>query len=133
MLVWSILLYAFSALAAGYSTSVQWFLFWRCCTFIGVCVEFVAATAWLAELFDHPKRREAVLGACDKACALEFIERLPQGLDTPLGERGDVDPLHAPDPSAPFGGMKQSGIGREGARDGLHQFQETQYFSVDGP
>jgi succinate-semialdehyde dehydrogenase/glutarate-semialdehyde dehydrogenase len=37
------------------------------------------------------------------------------------------------DPSAPFGGMKQSGIGREGARDGLHQFQETQYFSVDGP
>jgi ATP-binding cassette subfamily B protein len=32
--------------------------------------------------------REAVLAACDKACALEFIERLPQGLDTPLGERG---------------------------------------------
>jgi len=33
-------------------------------------------------------RREAVIAACDKACALEFIERLPQGLDTPLGERG---------------------------------------------
>jgi ATP-binding cassette subfamily B protein len=32
--------------------------------------------------------REAVLGACERACALEFIERLPQGLDTPLGERG---------------------------------------------
>jgi ATP-binding cassette subfamily B protein len=32
--------------------------------------------------------RDAVLAACDKACALEFIERLPQGLDTPLGERG---------------------------------------------
>jgi len=32
--------------------------------------------------------REAALAACDKACALEFIERLPQGLDTPLGERG---------------------------------------------
>src|SRR5687768_13848168 len=32
--------------------------------------------------------REAVHAACDKACALEFIERLPQGLDTPLGERG---------------------------------------------
>ena len=32
--------------------------------------------------------REAVLAACEKACALEFIERLPQGLDTPLGERG---------------------------------------------
>ena len=32
--------------------------------------------------------REAVLGACERACALEFIERLPQGADTPLGERG---------------------------------------------
>jgi ATP-binding cassette subfamily B protein len=32
--------------------------------------------------------REAVHAACEKACALEFIERLPQGLDTPLGERG---------------------------------------------
>jgi ATP-binding cassette, subfamily B, bacterial len=32
--------------------------------------------------------REEALAACEKACALEFIERLPQGLDTPLGERG---------------------------------------------
>ena len=32
--------------------------------------------------------REAVSAACEKACAAEFIERLPQGLDTPLGERG---------------------------------------------
>jgi MFS family permease len=62
VLVWSILLYAFSALAAGYSTSVQWFLFWRCCTFVGVCVEFVAAVAWLAELFPNAKQREAIIG-----------------------------------------------------------------------
>jgi MFS family permease len=34
----------------------------RTTTFIGVCVEFVAAVAWLAELFPHPKQREAVLG-----------------------------------------------------------------------
>ena len=32
--------------------------------------------------------REEVLAACERAFALEFIERLPQGLDTPLGERG---------------------------------------------
>jgi ATP-binding cassette, subfamily B, bacterial len=32
--------------------------------------------------------REAVLAACEQACALEFIERLPQRFDTPLGERG---------------------------------------------
>jgi len=35
------------------------------------------------------------------------------------------------DPSAPFGGMKQSGLGREGARDGLKEFQETQYLSIN--
>ena len=62
VLVWSILLYAFSALASGFSTSVQWLLFWRCCTFVGVCVEFVAAVAWLSELFPNPKRREAIVG-----------------------------------------------------------------------
>lgn len=32
--------------------------------------------------------REAALAACDKAFALEFIQRLPQGIDTLLGERG---------------------------------------------
>jgi MFS family permease len=62
VLTWSILLYAFSAFAAGLSTSVQWLLFWRCCTFVGVCVEFVAAVAWLSELFTNPKQREAIVG-----------------------------------------------------------------------
>lgn len=62
VLVWSILLYAVSAFAAGFSTSLGMLLFLRCTTFIGVCVEFVAAVAWLAELFPEPKRREAVLG-----------------------------------------------------------------------
>jgi hypothetical protein len=62
VLVGSILLYAFSASAAGFATSIEMLLFLRCTTFIGVCVEFVAAVAWLAELFPEPKRREAVLG-----------------------------------------------------------------------
>jgi succinate-semialdehyde dehydrogenase/glutarate-semialdehyde dehydrogenase len=35
------------------------------------------------------------------------------------------------DPAAPFGGMKQSGIGREGAHEGMMEFLETQYVSVN--
>jgi MFS family permease len=62
VLVWSILLYGFSALFAGMSSSVGTLLFWRCCTFVGVCVEFVAAVAWLSELFTDPKQRERVVG-----------------------------------------------------------------------
>ncbi|HMJ87585.1 MAG TPA: MFS transporter, partial [Vicinamibacterales bacterium] len=62
VLVWSILLYALSAFAAGFSPSVEWLLFWRCCTFVGVCVEFVAAVAWLSELFPNAKQREAIVG-----------------------------------------------------------------------
>ncbi len=62
VLTWSILIYAFSAFAAGFATSLPWLLLLRTTTFIGVCVEFVAATAWLAELFSDTKQRERVLG-----------------------------------------------------------------------
>ena len=37
----------------------------------------------------------------------------------------------ASDPAAPFGGMKESGIGREGGFAGIHEFLETQYLAVD--
>ena len=62
VLVWSILLYALSALAAGFATSVEMLLFLRATTYIGVFVEFVAAVAWIAELFPEPRQREAALG-----------------------------------------------------------------------
>ena len=62
VLVWSILIYAFSTLAAGFSTNIWQFLFFRCTSFVGVCVEFVAAIAWLAELFADSGQRERVLG-----------------------------------------------------------------------
>ena len=37
----------------------------------------------------------------------------------------------ASDPAAPFGGMKESGLGREGGFAGIHEFLEMQYFAVD--
>lgn len=34
------------------------------------------------------------------------------------------------DPAAPFGGVKESGLGREGSHDGLNEFLETKYIAV---
>ena len=97
VLVWSILLYALSALAAGFAPSPEMLLFFRCTTFIGVCVEFVAAVAWLAELFPNPERREAVLRRTPQ-------NRTPQNPPTPKGggnvrRTGRAAPSN--DPAAP--------------------------------
>lgn len=62
VLAGSIFLYAFSAAASAFATSLPVLLVLRCMTFVGVCVEFVAAVAWLAELFPNPVRREKILG-----------------------------------------------------------------------
>src|SRR5256886_10812397 len=58
VLTFSILLYAISAFASGYATTLTQLLVLRCFVFVGVCVEFVAAVAWLAELFPNPTQRE---------------------------------------------------------------------------
>ena len=62
VLTYSIMIYALGAFASGFATSLEMLLVLRCFVFVGVCVEFVAAVAWLAELFPEPKRREKVLG-----------------------------------------------------------------------
>jgi hypothetical protein len=58
----SIFVYSFSPFLAAYSTSLGMFIFFRSTTFIGVCVEFVAAITWLAEVFSDKKERERWLG-----------------------------------------------------------------------
>ena len=58
----AIFIYSFSPVAAAYSTSLETFIFFRCTTFIGVCVEFVAAITWIAELFEDKKQKEKWLG-----------------------------------------------------------------------
>ncbi len=108
VLTWSILLYAFSAFAAGFSTSLPMLLFFRCLVFIGVCVEFVAAVAWLAELFPDPQRREKVLGytqACSSiggllvavayGIAVRYSQNFP-AISMPdfLSSLGSIDPAH---------------------------------------
>ncbi len=58
----SIALYSLSPAAAAMSTTIEQFVFFRSATFVGVCVEFVAAITWLAELFPDKKQREKALG-----------------------------------------------------------------------
>ena len=59
----------------------------------------------------------------DLARGLRVAEALETGM---VGlNRGLVS-----DPAAPFGGVKQSGIGREGGHDGLLEFTETKYIAV---
>jgi MFS family permease len=62
VMVASIFLYSFSPVMAGLSTDLGWLIFFRCTTFVGVCVEFVAAVTWLAELFPDKKMKELALG-----------------------------------------------------------------------
>ncbi len=60
----------------------------------------------------------------DLARGLHVSERIQAGM---IGlNRGAVS-----DPAAPFGGMKQSGLGREGASDGIYEFCETQYIATN--
>jgi MFS family permease len=58
----SIFIYSFSPVLAGLSTDLNWLIFFRCTTFVGVCVEFVAAVTWLAELFPEKRLRELAIG-----------------------------------------------------------------------
>ena len=70
VLVWSIVLYGVSAAGTALSGSLAQLLFWRCMTIAGACVEFVAAIAWLAEVFPEPRQRETVLGYTQAFSAL---------------------------------------------------------------
>jgi succinate-semialdehyde dehydrogenase/glutarate-semialdehyde dehydrogenase len=64
------------------------------------------------------------LYSADLRKALRAAEALESGM---VGiNRGVVS-----DPAAPFGGVKQSGLGREGAHEGLLEFTETKYIAVD--
>jgi succinate-semialdehyde dehydrogenase / glutarate-semialdehyde dehydrogenase len=59
----------------------------------------------------------------DLTKGLAVAERIESGM---VGiNRGIVS-----DPAAPFGGWKQSGVGREGAHDGLLEYLETKYIAA---
>ena len=81
-----------------------------------------------AELVAMVNGTELGLAAYVYAGRLQDALRLAEAIEVGMVgiNRGIVS-----DPSTPFGGVKQSGLGREGAREGMREFQETRYFSVD--
>jgi MFS family permease len=93
VMIGSILAYSVSPLAAAYSTELWELILFRCTTFIGVCVELVAAVTWLAELFEDKRQRELAIG-WTLACAslggilvtevfneiVDFLKHNPEGV-----------------------------------------------------
>ena len=62
IMIASILVYSLSPVAAAFSDELWQLVLFRCTTFVGVCVEMVAAVTWLAELFEDKRTREIVIG-----------------------------------------------------------------------
>jgi succinate-semialdehyde dehydrogenase/glutarate-semialdehyde dehydrogenase len=82
---------------------------------------------------------EAVVAAANDTeyglVAYVYTERLTRALDVAdaleFGMVG-INRGLVSDPAAPFGGTKHSGLGREGAHDGLLEFLETKYIALPG-
>ena len=90
----------------------------------------VAAIQTFTDLDDAVNRANATdwglvgyLATQDLDNALNVAERLDVGM---VGINTGV----VSTPSAPFGGVKQSGLGREGGRIGIDEFLETKYISI---
>jgi succinate-semialdehyde dehydrogenase/glutarate-semialdehyde dehydrogenase len=73
---------------------------------------------------DTPYGLVSYLYTRDLARAMRVSERLETGM---VGlNQGAVS-----NPAAPFGGVKHSGLGREGGRVGIEEFLETKYVAMN--
>lgn len=87
-------------------------------------IPFTDTDTMIAQANDTEMGLAAYVYTADLARGLRVSERLESGM---VGlNRGAVS-----DPAAPFGGMKQSGLGREGASEGIYEFTETQYIATN--
>lgn len=62
IMIAAILAYSLSPVAAAFSSALWQLILFRCTTFMGVCIEMVAAVTWLAELFEDKRTRELIIG-----------------------------------------------------------------------
>jgi succinate-semialdehyde dehydrogenase/glutarate-semialdehyde dehydrogenase len=87
-------------------------------------IAFDDVDAMIAQANDTEMGLAAYVFTSDLGQGLAVAERLEAGI---VGiNRGAMS-----DPAAPFGGMKQSGLGREGSSEGIYEFCETQYIAAD--
>jgi succinate-semialdehyde dehydrogenase / glutarate-semialdehyde dehydrogenase len=86
-------------------------------------ITFHNTDTMIASVNDSDAGLAAYVYSRDLAKGLRTAERIEAGM---VGvNRGAIS-----DPAAPFGGMKASGLGREGGLGGLHEFSETQYIAA---
>ena len=88
----------------------------------------VVSFATEAEAIEMANRTEYGLAAYVYSADLARALRVSEAIDTGMVgiNRGFIS-----DPAAPFGGTKQSGLGREGGHEGLMEFLEQKYLAVD--
>lgn len=91
---------------------------------IAPVIPFTDTDQMIADANDTEMGLAAYVYTEDLRRGLQVSERLHSGM---VGlNRGAMS-----DPAAPFGGMKQSGLGREGASEGIYEFCETQYIAAN--
>jgi len=87
----------------------------------------IVAFETLDQAIEYANRTDRGLASyvytADLAKGLRVAEAIESGM---VGlNRGFIS-----DPAAPFGGVKQSGVGREGSHEGLQEFLETKYIAT---
>jgi MFS family permease len=102
VMVGSIFVYSVSPVLAGLSTSLLWLIVFRCTTFVGVCVEFVAAVTWLSELFPDKRQRELAVGWTQAFASVGglFVTSMSSGIGY-LVHHGMLPTLPVGDPTNP--------------------------------
>jgi succinate-semialdehyde dehydrogenase/glutarate-semialdehyde dehydrogenase len=99
-----------------------------------VCDEIFGPIAPLASFKTEDEVIAAANGTEYGLIAYVFTEDLARGMR--VSERLEAGMIGlnrglASDPAAPFGGVKQSGLGREGAHHGILEFCEAKYIAVN--
>src|SRR5262249_8659457 len=97
IMVAAILAYSLSPVAAAYSMELWQLVVFRSTTFIGVCVEMVAAVPWLAELFEDKRTRELVIGWTLASASLGgILVTEAYNLIVEAARHGNLPSLHFP-------------------------------------